>query len=338
MDDIKKMYEEEKQRKLNRNSSKPQSVAISDDPRFIKWVAGKTYRMRLLFTPGPERKDALIHKSTHVYYDADTKDYQWVTCPTSEYLEDFNGFRTCPICIENKELYKNSKTSPSCKEMYDRMKRQFHGFALAFIVSDPVNPANNNTIKIIKYGVGMRKYFNKEIYDYDEDAWKKSDAEKEKEEAANVDKDEIVGFGAFDIVNGFDLIVAVSAKSDEYKEYGCKFSRTASAVPTTPEEIAKSAIDLGFDKEFYTTSSKTDVLKLYNKFMSGSDISEGTNGVDQMDASEPIAAEKKVEQAVKPAVVEQKVVPPPAPAKAANNEMTLSLDDIDGIIAEVNKK
>jgi hypothetical protein len=343
MDDIRKMFEEERQQELDKaNNNKQKGVKLNDDPRFVKWVAGKTYRMRLLFVPGPVRKKAFINKFTHVDYDADTKDYQWVTCPTSEYVDDKKGFDICPICIENNEIYKNIATSPSCKEMYDRMKRQFYGFALAYIVSDPVTSINNGTVKIIKYGVGMRKYFKKEIYGIDEDAWKKA-----KEEEKNPDKvkedvkdevEEIVGFGAFDTANGFDLLVSVSVKSDDYKSYSCKFSRTATAVPISQEEIAKQVSELNFDKDFYTTSTKTEILKLYNRFMAGSEV-EGTNGMEQMDVTESIVAEKKAEQPVKTVQVpveEKKTVPPPAPVSAPAGE--LNIGDIDAIIAEVTKK
>ena len=345
--DARQMYEDERKRKNDRSSDKPQRVSLNDDTRFVKWVAGKTYRMRMLCMPGPERKCALIHKSTHVYYDPDTKDYQWVTCPTSEYVDDINGYKICPICVENKELYKNYKTSPSCKEMYDKMKRQFHCFAPVYVISDPVNPVNNGTVKLIKYGVGMRKYFNKEIYNYDEDAWKKSDEEKAKEEAANADKDEIVGFGAFDTANGFDLIVSVSVKSDDYKEYTCKFSRTASAIPISAEELEKQFNELNFDKEFYTVSTKTEILKLYNRFMATSpEEIPGTNGVEQFDMPDPISAEKKVEQP-KPVIqesapAEKKVVPPApkvqTPPPAVPGKMNLDLGDIDAIIAEITNK
>jgi hypothetical protein len=258
-----------------------------------------------------------------------------VTCPTSEYLDDIGGFKVCPICVENKINYKQSKTSPSCKEMYDRMKRQFHGFALAYIVSDPVNPANNNTVKVIKYGIGVKTFLRKEIFDIDDDAWRKKDEPEVVEEA---DKEEIVGFGAFDLNNGYDFIVSVTAKSEEYKQYGCKFSRTATAVAITEEEIQKQVAELKFDEDFYTVSSKTDILKLYNRFMSESPIETETetNGIDQFDMPPAIVAEKKVEQPVKAVSKPTPVlVPVSTPSKG---EMTINLDDIDAIIEEVTKK
>ena len=116
MIDMRKKFEEMKRNEGARLEKRTKSV--NDDPRMVKWTQGQTYRMRLLFTTTDERNSPFIHKNVHSYYNEETKESAWVTCPTSEYLEDLRGFNSCPTCKKNNDFYKEGQAgSPSAAEL-----------------------------------------------------------------------------------------------------------------------------------------------------------------------------------------------------------------------------
>ena len=245
-------FEELKKKEITKieNSNKE-----SKDVRIIKWIPGKTYRVRLLFSVSPNRSQPFIHKNVHKYYDESNKKLSWVTCPTSEYISDKNGFKECPICSELGKLYKDKEAgSASAAILYKEFKRNFFGFAPVFVVSDPNNEENIGKIKIIEYKLTIYEFLKREVFGINI------------REKTVVADDDIVGACAFDLKSGKDLIITVSSNKTSqgtFNQYSAKFANNATAIPLTEEQIDQTIKDLNFEKDFYTISSKDELMKFY---------------------------------------------------------------------------
>lgn len=269
--DIKKLFEEQKQKEVQKVENRKESKSrLSDDPRFIHFKSGNTYRMRLLYyiPEDSKRKVPFIHKNTHSYYNEATSTLSWAVCPTSEYLLDNRGFKECKVCEAVSDFYKKSKESPSNKELYEKFKRRFNGFALVYVVNDPTNEANNNTVKIIRYGILINRFLKKEIFGID------TKENKVIEAAAAA---ELVGPDAFDLENGYDLIITVGTNNTEvgdFNSYDLKFTKKPSKLNVTEAEIAKQTEALNFDKDFYEEWSKTEILDFYNKYVLNEEVKD----------------------------------------------------------------
>jgi hypothetical protein len=79
-----------------------------------------------------------------------SREFGKIICPSSEYVHGVNGFQMCPVCRNNNKLWKDSKNgSETAKQLYRQFKRKLNGYALVFMINDPVNPENNGKVKIV---------------------------------------------------------------------------------------------------------------------------------------------------------------------------------------------
>ena len=277
----KTMFDKYRKDVLERKTTEPSDW--KRDERLVYLKSGNTYRMRLLFFTGKEtkRQEPFIEKWSHAYYEEETKASDWVTCPTTEYIKGKAGFRECPICNNNSKLWKQYEAgSPSAKELYKKFKRRFVGYALVYVIKDPINPDNNGHVKIVKYSIGMSDFLKKEILGNEEDGA------------------DPIRSAAFDINDGYDLLITVGTKDTEegkFNSYEYKFAREKTALNVKMEDIEKEAETLNFDQSFYTQSSKEDILKFYNKWV-----------IDQCNSD---AVETKTPKVEKPKAVAENVAP-----------------------------
>ena len=236
-----------------------------EDPRIISFKPDKTFRARLLYyldDAMPDRTGPFIDKYIHSVFDKVEKKTNSVTCPTSLYLSGKQGFSMCPICANNTKLWDDHKTNGSftSKELYDRFKRKFYGFALVYVVNDPVNKENNGTVKIMKYGATIMEFLQKEIFDNDVKKGRKRG-----EEETDKNKD-IVGNMAFDLDSGYDLIVEVVKNvttEGTLNKYLPKFAREKTSVNVDRDKLEAMIKALNFDKDFYSKSSAEQLMKFY---------------------------------------------------------------------------
>lgn len=353
--DIFAEYQKNELAKQQSQSQQSQNT-VKDDPRFIRFKPGNTYRIRLLITKGdPERKTPLIHQYIHRYYNKDTKEFASVICPTSEYLDDYRGFKKCPICEKNTEMYREN--TDSSMEIYEMFKRQFTGYALAYVINDPVNESNNNTVRIFKYYIGTRKFLKKEILGIDEDANRKNKKKKDDASAPPVPEtkavidEEPLGRKAFDLVNGYDLIITVGEKG-EYNEYTLKFARTPTTIYATPEEISKQASELHFDEDLFKNVTMAELQAFYNKYVNSDKVhmehvvdgSVASDIVDDLSESAPAPASEPVQKNAAQNVPKPQAgtTAPKAPVNVAPAQpvknptaQELDLDNIDAILEEL---
>lgn len=265
---MQKMFEDAKNREMAK-IDKPAKAENTwkPDPRFVEFKAGNTYKFRLLLTSGIDRKDPWIVKQTHTFVGKDG--YNWVTCPTSDYLggETRENFKACPICTENNKLYAAyQKGSKSSFELYCKLRRKFNMFTPVYVITDPVNKENENKVKLGRFGKTIHKFLMREVYGIDLDAKKTAPNEPEK---WKVDPKDIVGIQAFDLNDGFDFVVTVSEekiKNDDGStttkaKYSTKFAQKPYPINVAQTDIEKQVAELNLDKDYYTKSTKEDLLK-----------------------------------------------------------------------------
>ncbi len=362
MNELERLYEEMRQKEQKRSESG------GGDERIIKLKAGNTYRFRLLWVPNPQsgRKEPIINKYSHMHKD-DEDSYEFITCPTSEYLLGKKGFNVCPVCKHMNEVYREyDKTkSPSAKEFYDLFKRQIAGYALVYVISDPTTPENNGKVKIFRHSFNIYKFLKWELFGIKIKG--KGDDDKKGASEAEEQNAEIVGFKAFDTENGFDYILTVSAKPTilangkkaDFKDYSSKFSRNPTSIGVPMDKIKEMVAELRFDEEFYTKSSIEDLDKFLNNYVLPKQASDtGTSAKSLHEASYDVPAQKTapakpddgdglvstpVQTAVPqppktaPALIERQQAAAPQEPKPASSAKASSEADVENILARINK-
>lgn len=239
-----------------------ETVTKAVDERFLRLNIGSTYHLRLLYCPSKVRETPFINLETHRHYDPNTKTVQRVVCPTSKHIDGANGFNTCPICKACSDLWKRGQAGDAvAAQLYKENRRTPENYAVVYVVKDTSadNPQTGK-IKILRYGFEINKFLNAECLGI---------AGKGQPE---IDQDEIVGFEAFDLEEGRNLVIKVGkkdvmagkgGKAISFPEYETSFSRSLSAVPVDIDDLPKIFEDLRFDELLHV--STPDELKQYYK-------------------------------------------------------------------------
>lgn len=237
----------------------------------IKMEPGNTYKLRLIpYIPDDsDRELPFISKHKHMIKDEEGK-WHGITCPTTQFPT--TGFDKCPLCTNNRALW-NSGTDAD-KELYKIFKRRFDGFALVYVVSDPTNSENEGTVKSFRYGIGIHKFLQKEIFGIGE---------------ANDDiSEESIGLDALSFTKGFDLIITVTKKG-QWNDYECKFARKASTINVDLEEIEAQCKELNIDSELKAATDQ-QLQDYFNKFV----LAEAPDADDiSIDDSTPAKSDDK---------------------------------------------
>lgn len=118
---------------------------------------GSYYRMRLLWfvDENSNRNIPFIEQYNHTVYDRDENGkltVDFVTCPTSPYLNIKNAWQSCPICQYSNNQFELAKSTNFSNKVasanHRKMRRQFVAFIPAYIISDPNVPENNGRIML----------------------------------------------------------------------------------------------------------------------------------------------------------------------------------------------
>jgi len=250
---------------------------------FIDFKPGNTYQFRLLFMvqDGFNRTNPFIMKYSHSFWDDIEKESHWVTCPTSEYLDDMRGFKNCPICEKLSTFYKEAeKGSGTARELYDQFKRRFNGYCPVYVIKDPVKPANDGTVKIFRFGKTLAKFLKAEIFGIIDTSKTRDD-----EESTCESSGEEIGIDAFDPNDGYDFIITVSLKTtkdkitgkeSKFNNYSAKFSRKKSPINVSSKDLKSMFDELNFDKEFYTKNTVEELKEYTLKWVLGEDVKSTT--------------------------------------------------------------
>jgi hypothetical protein len=304
----------------------------ANDDRQIVWEAGKTYKFRLLFynNENTDFDGPFVEKWTHGARDAEGK-WKIITCPTTHFAK--SGFDKCPVCTINNKLY-NSKVD-SDYELYKQFRRKFNGYAVVYVVQDQQTPENEGHVKMIRFGTDIHRVLKERIYGVQQ-----GDQE--------LDEELYVGFDAFSLEDGKNLIIRVSKKGD-WLNYDVQFSGTKTAVEIDPQQLEAELKEMKFGedireeseeklKEFYDacvlqhvdseeSGEVTDVMETAKE----SESSEDTTSIDD-----------DVKDLLKEDAVEEDTTPAEPETKSDDSKMDSVNADIDNLLsdiaAEVNNK
>ena len=294
-----------------------QSEGTADytDKRILKFKSGTKYRVRLLFYPGDKRDTPFINTYIHSYYDPQRKKYGSVICPTSEIAEGSAGFDSCPICTACNAFWNSAQMGDKEAEiMYRKFRSRAQNYAVVYVVSSTEQEeVSTGQFKIIKYGFEFARFFQQYIFGVPQ------------RNMPQLEDDEIVGYKAFDLEAGYDLIISVGTKDTvingehvTFNDYNLKFANSVSAVNLTEEDIAEAFKELKFDEDFYKVSTKAELDEFFNTF-----INTGTEDLDTVQSKQS----KPQKTIVNKASDEDEDVPYDFEDDSKKDKFNLDLDD-----------
>lgn len=308
-------------------------VATShQDERFLVLKPGRRYRVRLLFSPTEKRSGPFIETKIHRNYNPNLRKFTKVLCPSSDYLEGYEGYKMCPICQAAGKFYEKAQLGDAnAQKMYNSIKRITENYAVVYVVQDSLEGEGNvaGKIKILKYGFDIQKVFDRFVMG------------KPVKGEPEIDPEEVIGYDAFDLENGRDLIISVGSKkvgAQVYPEYNASFSGKYSSVPLTEEEVADAVKKLRFDEDFFVDYNMNAINAFYKEIVlkeSGADLDinedkSDDEGEDEDDSEVFKKPVKKVTPAKKFDLEDDDVeVEPAKPAKPAKKVPVIEDEDDD---------
>lgn len=203
----------------------------------LKTIIGKNYIVRLI--PNTSNiSDTMYHYFSHGWKSLSTGQFISCICPTTI------GNR-CPVCEERMRLYGTGDQKD--KETAKKLSRKEQWLINAYVIDDPVNTENNNTIKIVRYG----KQLDKVIRDATE----------------GIDKNEF-GSKVFDLTeDGCNLRIVVEKNDGGYPSYtSSKFLRESKIDGMNEEkieEVYKTLFQLDKMFEIKSTDEIVDILNTH---------------------------------------------------------------------------
>jgi hypothetical protein len=93
---------------------------------------------------------------------------------------------------------------------------------------------------------------------------------KEVKGSPKLDDDELVGFDAFELQNGRNLVITVSEKKVgdvRFPSYTASFSSRTSDIPLTQEDVEEAFAKLRFDEDFYVKADQKEISDFYKNFI-----------------------------------------------------------------------
>lgn len=305
-------------------------VATShQDERFLVLKPGRRYRVRLLFSPTEKRSGPFIETKIHRNYNPNLRKYTKVLCPSSDYLEGYEGYKMCPICQAAGKFYEKAQLGDAnAQKMYNSIKRITENYAVVYVVQDSQEGEGNvaGKIKILKYGFDIQKVFDRFVMG------------KAVKGEPEIDPEEVIGYDAFDLENGRDLIISVGSKkvgAQVYPEYNASFSGKYSSVPLTEEEVADAVKKLRFDEDFFVEYDMNAINAFYKEIVlkeSGADLDinedkSDDEGEDEDDSEVFKKPVKKVAPAKKFDLEDEDEEESVKPAKPAKKAPVIEDDD-----------
>lgn len=270
--------------------SMEKTTGQSNRGQFLRTEVGNTYTVRLI----PNVKDPA--KTFFHYYT-----HGWTSFATGQYINQISpntwGERD-PIAEARYRLSKTGNEEEKSKAA--AIMRRENWMVNVYVVNDPVNPDNNGTIKLLRFGRQLHKIIM---------------------EAMQGEEAEDFGPRIFDVANGCDFRIKVEKQGDYPTYVSSKFGMPKSL--TTDYDGGADAIhNDAFDLESVFTVKSYDELKevLNEHFYCVSNDEEAST------ATSPVAAAAVVTESV--AAVTKTVTDSPVEKKSTD-------EDIDDLLASL---
>lgn len=295
------------------------------------------YRFRLLaFNPpagsGSDRDYPFIQRFMHIKWGTNPeKGYPMIvdeiTCPVTPHVHvEGNRYNACKMCdIANKYFVNFKESGWKDKEAAKKNKefgRKFQGIIPVYVVNDPNYEGNNNKFKVIMFG-------DKKQYDDFCDKVRKQQMKAK----------------CFNGENAVDCCIHLSDVEErknegQPNEYVWKhrvidkivFSSKPYDIPSINQQTVQA---MGFDDEYYTTSTPEQIEAFYKKWctVSNDDIPDEEESIPVYD--EPVKTPVKKQETLVP-VMTNDDIQTSSPADITTDELDELTADIDNDKSESN--
>ena len=273
---------------------------------FLKLKAGNTYLVRFL----PNTKDAA--KTFFHYYH-----YGWNSIATGQYVDAVSP-KTWgdpdPVEAERVKLYRNKNDSRAIT-LAKCLNTKEKWLVNVYVVDDPVNPENNGTVKVFRYGQQIDKIVKAAI---------------QGEDAAEF------GPAIFDLSEkGCNLRIKVESTKEgtrSFVNYSSSRFLRPSAIPNMTPEKTKEVLESVHDLEgYFNRKSPAELKEMLAVHLYGKEDEATSFNTTKIEATPK--AEKPVE--VKTEATAKVTTPDtvPAPAPVETNTATAKQSDDDKIKA-----
>jgi hypothetical protein len=274
------------------------SVTQKEDQAWRNFLNPRTtpekgyYRLRLLFFADDTntRTIPFIEKYTHNVYEHD-KDgkltgVDYVTCPTTPYLNIENAWKKCPCCQYADAQYQLATSSEwknkTATAGHRKMRRAFVAFLPVLVINDPNVPANSG--RVMMFNIRDRKAY---------------------EELTNVIKMAERSTCVFNGTQAIDLAVVIrdmpnldkagnerinknTGEAYTHREFTWKFSDKPYNVEIPVDQVE----GLGFDSSMYNYSTNEELNAFLTKHTISADIPEDDLQIDLSPSTPAVAAPK----------------------------------------------
>jgi len=288
MADIKSLFESIKT-EMTKDDGKSQRS------NFLRTEVGNTYTVRLL----PNVKDAT--KTFFRYFS-----HGWTSFATGQYINHISpqtwGERD-PI---GEARYRITKTgTEEEKTKAQTILRRENWLANVYVINDPVNPDNNGTIKLLRFGRQLHKIIM---------------------EAMQGDEADELGYRIFDLSkNGCDFRIKVEKQGDFPTYVSSKFGMPKAIEgvdDTKANEIYNSASDL---ESVFTVKSYDELTEILNEHF----FCVSTNDVQEPAKPTTTVVESKVEKT--------ETAPVAASSTAVSDDTDDDIADLLNSLGDINE-
>lgn len=226
----------------------------------LKLEVGNTYTVRLL--PNVKSpKDSILHYYSFAWQSFATGQNILVTSPTTWGERD-------PIAEERYRVYKHG--TPEEKKKAEAIRRNENWLVNVYVISDPVKPENNGTVKVLRYSRQLHKIIH-----------------------SAMEGDEAADFGSriFDLSKeGCNLKIKVEKQGDwpNYTSSKFQFPKEVEGLkPEDHEKIYNSVLDL---KSFITVKSYDELKETLDQHYFGKDAAKASASTSAAPAPVPEVA------------------------------------------------
>lgn len=226
--DVKSMFESIK------DSLKKEKETSNSFKDILKLVTGNSYIVRLI--PNiKDPKETIFHYYHHGWTSNETGQYIDAICPTTW------GER-CIICEERFKLWKTGDEKN--KALASLIRRLEKHYVNVYVINDPVEDKNNNTVKILRMGIRLYEKVQSAIEGDDADEF---------------------GSRVFDLTEaGCNLKIKVESSQDgnkKFTNYNNSRFTTSSAIPGMTSEKIQEIYENIYNLPNYVERKTTDDLK-----------------------------------------------------------------------------
>jgi hypothetical protein len=229
------------------------------------------------------------------------------------------------------------------KQMSEELRSMLRGYALVYVISDPVTPENNGKVKKIFFDGRDKKFFDLQIHGIT--------GKKDEKTGKPIINSKRLGFDVFDLENGFNLTVN-TVVAGQY--INCMYSFDRDRTPIIEnmtqadlDNVTKMIEEVGFDSvnnvkfvkgeaiEFYEKhyANKSATTQSTTKSLSQTVVDDLVNGNSEQEVSETVEDDIPYETVSTPPPTPKPVPTVPKPTRP--EPAGLATKEVDDLLSEL---